>query len=602
MAEMIPETLPASSTVGEKRVFAALERLPEDCLVYYEPVLQRRHPDLIVILPEVGVLVIEVKDWRLAEISEITSTTLTITRRDKREATQHPLQQARGYMLRLMDEGRKHAQAGRLMQKDGRFFGRYAFPFCHIAVLSNINRSQIEREASDLTRLFPPEVTITRDELETWATLDPQALLAKLKDCFNPWWPFPKLTQAQIDILRSVIHPEIIIRSNERDLAVLDMRQERNARAIGDGHRIVYGVAGSGKTILLIARAKLLAQDPEKRILLLCYNRLLAQHLAVSLSNYRTVAVSTFHGWGVRSNVDFREKEDEADFGERLLARMRNAEDLRGQFDAVLIDEAQDWPRSWFQCAKLALKEPESGDLLIVGDGSQSLYRKRNFTWADAGIHASGRVINRKFDLDRNYRNTSEILRIARAFSSTPDDQPEGLLSIPIDPDTAIRSGPEPQLIQLDDAISEVHYTAALIETWLRGGVQIGGKHERIKPSDIAVLYPRRRRDATLEPLVDRLNKFTRVELLAGNNGREKLHSQAVKILSMHSARGLQFRIVILLWVDQLPSPFNSGDSSDRSLLYVAATRAEDILVILHSGPSPYVDELSRALGHIPAN
>jgi hypothetical protein len=41
--------------------------------------------------------------------------------------------------------------------------------------------------------------------------------------------------------------------------------------------------------------------------------------------------------------------------------------------------------------AGMALKEPETGDLMIVGDGSQSLYRKRDFTWGDAGIHASGR-------------------------------------------------------------------------------------------------------------------------------------------------------------------------------------------------------------------
>jgi len=54
------------------------------------------------------------------------------------------------------------------------------------------------------------------------------------------------------------------------------------------------------------------------------------------------------------------------------------------------------------------------------GDGSQSLYRKRDFTWVDAGIHARGRVINRKFDLDRNYRNTAEILRAARTFAGPP--------------------------------------------------------------------------------------------------------------------------------------------------------------------------------------
>jgi superfamily I DNA/RNA helicase len=69
----------------------------------------------------------------------------------------------------------------------------------------------------------------------------------------------------------------------------------------------------------------------------------------------------------------------------------------------------------------------------------------------------------------------------------------------------------------------------------------------------------------------------------------------------MHSARGLQFRIVLLLWADLLPSPFKSrGDGIDRGLLYVAMTRAEDMLVILHSGNSSYVEELYRALGTVP--
>jgi hypothetical protein len=82
-------------------------------------------------------------------------------------------------MLRLMDECRRHPSASLLMRTEGRYAGSYAFPFCHIAVLSHINRSQIEREAPELSRLFPPSTTITRDELATW-TLEPQALLARL--------------------------------------------------------------------------------------------------------------------------------------------------------------------------------------------------------------------------------------------------------------------------------------------------------------------------------------------------------------------------------------------------------------------------------------
>jgi superfamily I DNA/RNA helicase len=274
---------------------------------------------------------------------------------------------------------------------------------------------------------------------------------------------------------------------------------------------------------------------------------------------------------------------------------------MRGRYDAVLIDEAQDWPCAWFQCAKLALKEPETGDLMIAGDGSQSLYRKRNFTWADAGISASGRVINRKFDLDRNYRNTAEILRAARPFSAASGRNMQGVLALPVESDTAIRSGLEPCLIRLDDAVGEMEYAAALIETWLRAGLEIGGQRQRVEPGDIAVLYPRRRRDVAVTKLSDRLNVFTRAVLPAGDKRTGTLRDEAVKILPMHSARGLQFRIVILLWTDLLPSPFEVRDDSiERGLLYVAMTRAEDMLVILHSGSSPYVDEIYRALGMVP--
>ena len=83
-----------------------------------------------------------------------------------------------------------------------------------------------------------------------------------------------------------------------------------------------------------------------------------------------------------------------------------------------------------------------------------------------------------------------------------------GVLALPVEPETAIRSGPEPWLIRLDDAASEMHYAAALIETWLRGGVEIGGRRQRVKPGDIAVLYPRRRPDAAVTALCDRLNGF----------------------------------------------------------------------------------------------
>lgn len=86
--------------------------------------------------------------------------------------------------------------------------------------------------------------------------------------------------------------------------------------------------------------------------------------------------------------------------------------------------------------------------------------------------------------------------------------------------------------------------------------------------------------------------------LLSGDSRVGALQDDSVKILSIRRARGLQFRIVLLLWADLLgPRVENGEDESERGLLYVATTRAEDMLVILHSARSAYVDEIYRAVG-----
>jgi hypothetical protein len=61
MALCIPDQIPDKASVGEKRVFILPRALPQDCIVYYEPKIDRRRPDFVVISPTLGPLVIEVK-------------------------------------------------------------------------------------------------------------------------------------------------------------------------------------------------------------------------------------------------------------------------------------------------------------------------------------------------------------------------------------------------------------------------------------------------------------------------------------------------------------------------------------------------------------
>jgi hypothetical protein len=596
MAEMIPDRLPAGASAGERKVFAVLQQLPDDIIVYYEPVLAERYPDFIVILPSIGLLVIEVKGWYPNAIERADNTEVTINARGQRVVCKHPVRQARDYKFQLMDVARRHPETGALLERSGPHEGKFVFPFGHVAILSNCTRAQLEERG--LSNLFPPGRVFSRDEFEAVAaSLD---TVDRLMTGFDPWWPFEPLSERQMAVLRAIIHPEIVISPPAEaeappSLKVLDLRQERNAQLIGDGHRIVYGVAGSGKTVILVARARLVAGDPAKRVLILCYNRVLAAHLHGLFRATANVACLNFHQWGVQRNgVAFDKSEDEETFGTRLLARLERGAGEAHRYDAVFIDEAQDFPQSWIQCARLALKEPDDGDLLIVGDGSQSLYRRRSFTWAQAGVNAAGRTISRRLDLDKNYRNTREILKVAAAFvegDAVPDDPESRLQIIRPDPAIALRCGPLPEMLAASTVDDEMKMAADKVIAWLGHG---------LRPADIAVLY-RANANPTgwVRDLALRISGQTAVYW----PGLGFKDPSGVRITTMHAAKGLQWRAVLVMRADTLPfTPDRDADRGEqerleRGLMYVAMTRAEDMLAFTRSTSNGFAGEIERLLG-----
>jgi len=463
--------------------------------------------------------------------------------------------------------------------------------------LNNCSRQQLDERR--LSQVFPANKVVARDELEALSVVE---AMDRLKGCFDPWWDFGRLTDRQITIIRAVIHPEIVISppvqadpGAQLSLKVLDLRQERNAHSIGEGHRIVYGVAGSGKTVILVARARLVAGDAEKRVPVLCYNRALAEYFQQLFAQTTNVTCPNFHQWGgQRNSVFFEKDEDEEGFGERLLQRLQRGEGEANIYDAVFIDEAQDFSKTWFLCAKLALKEADDGDLLIVGDGSQSLYRRRNFTWKEAGVNAVGRTINTRFDLDKNYRNTREIVEIAAEFVAANVEQsdPESSLQmIKPDPTVALRSGPVPEMLTAPTRDGELRIALEKVDAWLKKG---------IKPSQIAVLY---RADAggwvkELASLIFQRVAVYRRQDKTGNFG----DPSGVCVTTMHSAKGLQWRAVLVMRTDTVPfAPGSDGDRVERErlergLMYVAMTRAEEMLAFTRSSVNGFASQIQQLL------
>lgn len=625
MATMIPDEVGAGKSIGERRMFDRLQLLPDDCIVYYEPIIDGRYPDFVVILPDHGLLVIECKGWRTSQI--VGGDTGIVSVRDSQggiERATSPVRQAREYMLGLMDRCRKHPSRSLLLHGSGPREGKFMFPFGSCAVMTQIAESEMRSHpGGDLRLIFPTEHVVDADEFDAWATFTGAQLLSRLCHFFKPTWSFPRLSPEQISVSRTIIHPEIVIPGSPADLAgraapsgpsdgglfgsettllQLDLVQEREARNFGGGHRLVFGVAGSGKTVVLVARARLLSEAyPTGQVLVLCFNVSLKTYLQSVLTPCSNVTVITFHGWGRRNGVQWEINEPADAFGTRLLTHLQAGQGEAGKYDAVLIDEAQDFEPSWFSCALEAMKEPRNGELLVVGDGNQAAYRRSKISWRQLGIRARGRTRH----LTRNYRNTRAILEAAASFAGGNEDD-DGISALACEPASSAREGvSRPIFVERETRREECAAIVALVKGLLAG--QLGDQPtEPLVPSDIAILY-RKTTDA-LPGLVAHLTESIPVVWLTppdrtGADPRQRILEPGIKVQTIHSAKGLQYKAVVVAFADalggpHLPAPADDVEG-DRHLLYVALTRPEEHLIVTcarneHS-ESPLVERMKRS-------
>ena len=287
---------------------------------------------------------------------------------------------------------------------------------------------------------------------------------------------------------------------------------------------------------------------------------------------------------------------DVVSFSEQLAlaAAWLDAEAARGAprpFRHVLVDEAQDLTPAHLQLLR-ALVDSGPDDLFLAEDSHQRIYG-RKITLSHYGIQVRGR--SRR--LTRNYRTTRQNLDLAfgildpGAYEDMEGRAEEHRYVSP-------RSGPEPLLIHASDHDQEIKEAGALLDLWLEEDRDAG---EEGAPETIAVLVrDRYQRDAVVTGLAQQGIEVRPVDREAVGRGRPV-------VMTMHRAKGLEFRKVLLFDVseDSIPRSlrdqrYSEADRTDallreRSLLYVAATRARDQLAISWSGrKSPLLEEVVR--------
>lgn len=599
-------------SAGERRVLHQLKRcLEDDYLVWHDiPIgLKARQPDFVILSPRWGVLLLEVKDWRRHTLGPATRDAIELRTARGVVTAPHPLRQARDYALELVDLMRRDPA---LVHGDGPFAGRLLFPYGWGVALASLRRAEVA--GSDFDELFAPARTLLRDDLDE--SIEAGAFQRRLWGMFTVSYPHT-LTLPQRDRVRWHLFPELRLQAQAAldfepqaaaapvlpDLMeVMDLQQEQVARTLGEGHRVIHGAAGSGKTMILIFRAQFLAAAarPDQPILVLCFNRTLADRIEFLLRQRgvdERVQVRTFHSWcqdlvrtyqlevvgGAKGDAYYAAL---AATVERAVASGRVPQ---GQYLALLIDEAHDFQDGWLRIAG-RMVSPVSNSLLVLYDDVQGIYqgRRRKFNFADVGIEARGRTSI----LRLNYRNTAEVLALALRCAQgllqgagealAEDEMPRVL------PSSAGRRGVMPVLIEAGDAQEEAELLAERVAAAQAAGTAL---------DDIAVLC---RTKALMRPIEHALER--RGLALQSMNAlafrRFDWGRPGVRLLTMHSAKGLEFGLVLVAGLQALPLRDESLEDAVR-LLYVAMTRATRELVLSAHGRSAVVDRVRQALAAV---
>lgn len=303
-----------------------------------------------------------------------------------------------------------------------------------------------------------------------------------------------------------------------------------------DNSFIVKGCAGSGKSILALWKAKQIQNENRGTYQIIVFTKALMQYMS---DGVRQVGISSY-------NVDYH-------------WHWVNSKKCPCS-DYIIVDEAQDFSadeiRQFKRCARKAL--------LLYGDSAQQLY---TFINSKNPVSMEEIAVITGFPTEQlvfNHRLPKKVARLAQRISGTYDDL-EG---------RCLNEGTEkPKIFKLSSFEAQMDKIAEII------------KNRNFE--DVGILF---RHNEEVERAYNYLSrKGLNVEAKINRNMDLNFNSDNPKILTYHSAKGLQFEAVFI-------PECVCNDESDRSPLYVAITRTYQSLYIMHSG------NLSRFFYSVPTS
>lgn len=584
-----------NATTGEKhlhRIFKELYGDSEDVYVWYEPDPirinngQKRSTDFVIYSPDFGILLLELKDWFKSTIQKISEEDWIISDNGNSKIVHSPFRQARTCFFGLKDTLEKHPI---MLQQDERHKNKLCLPINYAVVFTKIEKSYFIN-AGTFFDLYDERQILTKEDIDidlrnSSEIKQFEGKLVKVStQCF---FNFNSLTNNQIKVLRSTLKNEIIIppepelpinSGNVRSLKVLDELQEEFASTLGVGfHKIIKGVVGSGKTLVLAYRAFFLQKYyPDFKILFVCFNKSLRKYFEFLIADIASrskvdIKLDILHYHELVSKISGRSScgktgESSEEWDERIGHQLLDA--ATPVYDAILIDEAQDFSTLWLKSIRRLLTDND--ELFLAFDPAQDIYR-RNRTWKDADINLIGGGGAKSKILKIGYRNTNQILQLAinfRGLENYVDDSPGDSEEL-IKPVSNNSEGEKPEIEQFESIDVILNRAKTEIDNFV--------SNEKYNFKDIAVI--------SVSPIVNKFfkeNSYSFDEhmenFIKNNNTINLLPSKnTIKALTSHSSKGLEWKVVYLLGVDD--TGYNNK-LLDSILVYIGITRARELLKI----------------------
>lgn len=520
-----------------------------------------REVDCILYHKKYGMLLIECKDGQISTEESQGSENGFVWKQGNRVMERSPVQQVQSLIYPLHDHF-----SGMFPKDEGAGYHRvrvqWAVCFADMDSVGKIGSNAMQ-----------PKRAILKSDLKSYNTLERKVKkILEMKEESRGGNPFPndELSDENFDRLVSFLGcfdepswPELWDMQAEARVRPTEIQEMLMESIVRNPRMRIEGVAGSGKSLLVQWEATRLAREG-KRVVVLCYNDLLAEHMQQNFVeaglDESQVVMSGFHKLAAKyvrlakvKGVARKEPDDakeKAEYFESMSVFFKEAlEKLRGKknrfFDALIVDEGQDFANDWLDTALLLLKDPEKGIVRFFYDSKQTLYKGREVL-GNAAINAMPVMV-----LKRGFRSTKKILNWVHDVTD---------IRIPCYEDTV--PGREVDVRLYDKPEDQIEMLRKVVVDLKKKGVE---------PKDILVVSLRSKNHSGLASLNDDVFQWSDVS--------DSLNSLAINMVSAYRYKGLDKRVVIL--TDLEPSKNDPGaPHSNANLILVGATRAKEHLVV----------------------